>query len=1062
MTMGSPGCRPPFRLLRQLLLLLVVARHRSLLRTGAVAAAEAKFGCLFEDDLCKTYEICVNDGVFGKCQRVPVIDVNKYEVSPLTLQRLKIVLEKLLHRGFTWHDDYTQHIIARELSNLPKAHDWHLETFSSEDPDSSRISKQGPDRNLEKDVNFANFPQQYLAYLDILSQSGAPNLYSTINANKPPFKVGNIPPRTMINYMMQSSKGKTPAVTYSVPAHSKYIENFPARTFSKSQMDTLLLKPEEQLDRKGLLVALNAYITQKLLAKNLDGRSSVSRTKETSPYGNRVKPLHIDHLDGTISKEKLGGFEMRPQFLQRPAPGLVSGSTQNDLKLPLTPIDEIFIQDVLKDLKKHHVDVDKLSPLELDKMADIIAEAIQTVDATEEKSNATGKAEGERTETGVDAAGKSNYEMGLMNEGFHMQDEGAWNIDAEAKKEEDHLGSKVTDFLSKNMVTENLPRVYLSKESFKTEMKKSEDLDLSSSSEEVKVGIENVKSETFSRELIAEKKAESEPTSKELTELHHWIKNTWLQDESVYQATQEKMAEGLKLDAKSSKEEEYGYIVTEKDPLSEEKGLDFIKEVAGLLKLQMTAFADINVLGPAVTFKVHPNALGITTADVVRAAADNKGMLEKDTGLKILKIGMEKKSKLELLPHHAQEEEDTTKFIILTLLSIACILGVLMTSGVIYCFRHGSHHKLKEKLTSLGSDTSSDATATYQELCRQRMAVKTSDHSEPLHASRINSISSQFSDGPIPSPSTRSSTSSWCEEPVQSNMDISTGHMILAYMEDHLKNKNRLEKEWEALCAYQAEPNATTIAHKEENVQKNRSQVVVAYDHCRICLKAENSHDNSDYINASPIMDHDPRNPAYIAAQGALPSTVTDFWQMVWENGCVVIVMLTPLAENGVKQCYHYWPDEGSNLYHIYEVNLVSEHIWCEDFLVRSFYLKNLQSNETRTVTQFHYLTWHDQQVPASTRSLLDFRRKINKCYRGRSCPIIVHCSDGAGRTGTYILIDMVLNKMAKGAKEIDIAATLEHLRDQRPGMVQTKEQFEFALTAVAEEVNAILKALPQ
>ncbi|XP_025025378.1 receptor-type tyrosine-protein phosphatase N2-like, partial [Python bivittatus] len=522
--------------------------------------------------------------------------------------------------GFTWHDDYTQHIIARELSNLPKAHDWHLETFSSEDPDSARISKQGPDRNLEKDVNFANFPQQYLAYLDILSQSGAPNLYSTINANKSPFKVGNIPPRTMINYMMQSSKGKTPAMTYSVPAHSKYIENFPARTFSKSQMDTLLLKPEEQLDRKGLLVALNAYITQKSSAKNLDGRSSVSRTKETSPYGSRVKPLHIDHLDGTISKEKLGGFEMRPQFLQRPAPGLVSGSTQNDLKLPLTPIDEIFIQDVLRDLKKHHVDVDKLSPLELDKMADIIAEAIQTVDTTEEKSNAAGKVEGERTETGVDAAGKSDYEMGLMNEGFHMQDEGAWNIDAEAKKEEDHLGSKVPDFLSKNMVTENLPRVYLSKESFKTEMKKSEDLDLSSSSEEVKVGFENVKSETFSRELIAEKKAESEPNSKELTELHHWIKNTWLQDESVYQATQEKMAEGLKLDAKSSKEEEYGYIVTEKDPLSEEKGLDLIKEVAGLLKLQMTAFADINVLGPAVTFKVHPNALGITTADVVKAA----------------------------------------------------------------------------------------------------------------------------------------------------------------------------------------------------------------------------------------------------------------------------------------------------------------------------------------------------------------------------------------------------------------------------------------------------------
>jgi len=126
----------------------------------------------------------------------------------------------------------------------------------------------------------------------------------------------------------------------------------------------------------------------------------------------------------------------------------------------------------------------------------------------------------------------------------------------------------------------------------------------------------------------------------------------------------------------------------------------------------------------------------------------------------------------------------------------------------------------------------------------------------------------------------------------------------------------------------------------------------------------------------------------------------------------------------------------------------------------------------------------------------------VNKSYRGRSCPIIVHCryvqpgqisglinytafllktskntlhnplliiclisfdfSDGAGRTGTYCLIDMVLNRMTKGAKEIDIAASLEHIRDQRPGMVRTKQQFEFVLMAVAEEVHAILKALPQ
>ncbi|XP_024594954.1 receptor-type tyrosine-protein phosphatase N2-like [Neophocaena asiaeorientalis asiaeorientalis] len=419
------------------------------------------------------------------------------------------------------------------------------------------------------------------------------------------------------------------------------------------------------------------------------------------------------------------------------------------------------------------------------------------------------------------------------------------------------------------------------------------------------------------------------------------------------------------------------------------------------------------------------------------------------------------KSKPKLLPHQA-EREDSTKFIVLTLVSIVAIVAVLLASGVIYCLRHSSRYRLKEKLSGPGGDTDPDATSAYQELCRQRMAARPSERPETAHTSRVSSVSSQFSDGPMPSPSARGSTSSWSEEPVQPNMDISTGHMVLAYMEDHLKNKNRLEKEWEALCAYQAEPDSSLVAQREENVTKNRCPAVLTYDHSRIRLKSENSHGSSDYINASPIMDHDPRKPAYIATQGPLPATVADFWQMVWESGCVVIVMLTPLSENGVRQCYHYWPDEGSNLYHVYEVHLVSEHIWCEDFLVRSFYLKNLQTNETRTVTQFHFLSWYDQGVPASTRSLLDFRRKVNKCYRGRSCPIIVHCSDGAGRSGTYILIDMVLNKMAKGAKEIDIAATLEHLRDQRPRMVQTKEQFEFALTAVAEEVNAILKAFPQ
>ncbi|XP_018094221.1 receptor-type tyrosine-protein phosphatase-like N isoform X2 [Xenopus laevis] len=483
--------------------------------------------------------------------------------------------------------------------------------------------------------------------------------------------------------------------------------------------------------------------------------------------------------------------------------------------------------------------------------------------------------------------------------------------------------------------------------------------------------------------------------------------------------------------------EEYGYIVTNQ-----------------------------NVVGSALTFRIRQNNQNLSLTDVADRAVALKSELETETGVKIIQTGVGQRNNSNSFPHPSHFG-DTFRFVLLIFIALACIAGIVIASAVIFCIRQHAKQREKERLAALGPEGGGDTTYEYQDLCRQHMAGKslfsrTEVTGSAAENSRVSSVSSQFSDVPQPSPSSHSSTPSWCEEPVQSNMDISTGHMILAYMEDHLRNRDRLAKEWQALCAYQAEPNACSRAKCDANLKKNRNQDYVPYDHARIKLRSETNTSRSDYINASPIIEHDPRMPAYIATHGPLSHTIADFWQMVWENGCTVIVMLSPLVEDGVKQCDRYWPDEGSSLYHIYEVNLVSEHIWCEDFLVRSFYLKNVQTQETRTLTQFHFLSWPAEGIPSSTRPLLDFRRKVNKSFRGRSCPIIVHCSDGAGRTGTYILVDMVLNRMAKGVKEIDIAATLEHVRDQRPGMVRTKDQFEFALTAVAEEVNAILKALPQ
>ncbi|XP_037829803.1 receptor-type tyrosine-protein phosphatase-like N [Kryptolebias marmoratus] len=493
--------------------------------------------------------------------------------------------------------------------------------------------------------------------------------------------------------------------------------------------------------------------------------------------------------------------------------------------------------------------------------------------------------------------------------------------------------------------------------------------------------------------------------------------------------------------------------------------------------------------GPSVTFKLRPNSKNLTASNAAGRAGKiaEKNFLDSETGLKVLQSGAEQMNAGKSLPL-ATRVQPRSQWVFATLVAMACIGGILVAAMTVACLRHHAHRLAAKKL-GLGPEGGSFSHQEYQDLCRQHMASKGAFgrlEAAALGAvggasgaggvgagpggasggggadSRVSSVSSQFSDGPQPSPSSHSSTPSWCEEPAQANMDISTGHMILAYMEDHLRNKDRLLKEWEALCSYQAEPSSVSVAQSDANAKKNRCPDSVPYDHSRVKLNADINPSRSDYINASTIIEHDPRMPAYIATQGPLSHTISDFWQMVWENGCTVIVMMSALVEDGEKQCDRYWPDEGSSLYHIYEVNLVSEHIWCNDFLVRSFYLKNVQTQETRTLTQFHFLSWPVQGIPTSTRPLLDFRRKVNKCYRGRSCPIIVHCSDGTGRTGTYILIDMVLNRMAKGVKEIDIAATLEHVRDQRPGMVRTKDQFEFALTAVAEEVNAILKALPQ
>ncbi|XP_052417608.1 receptor-type tyrosine-protein phosphatase N2 isoform X2 [Carassius gibelio] len=986
------------------------------------------------------------DGVFGRCQRYSGSLPHTYDVSAAAVQRLRSVLQKLAHRGYTWQDDTTQEVISKELSQLPKV---PLEGFTN-----TFSHFRGNSRNMKAQKEEGSRTLQ--KYLQGFLPSDVASFKQSPQGQQVLWKYKGDGPHNRKGLIQLKEKPLSP--------HISFLQGQPGlqAVVHQPPPDRSYFTGYEQ-DRTGVpLAELQQYQAGPMRAQD-PGKGQTQ---------GKLRYFSLQRTPAT-KIEKLPGASKQPPKPQIEKLFFKSPASSPAYKEALSSVDEKFIDGVVNQLGRQSVSVDTLTPKDLDKLSKVITQALQVVDGEE------GVKGREATQDEVEAKREPSQELRQMeqadNDSTHKEAE-----DTTLKSDDKDKGfiSQLLEFLDHNSGPGSV-RPPQAEEPFLAYV------DQPNAGSPLRASLENVQSRTTQTELDLMRK-KMEPDTLDIEPMEYAEGEPWTHSSPEVKPevqsgkeTHKKSMEKEEVEKKGVRVEvnvaayssphdgDFGYIITE-DSLSTDQGLNLMDHLAERVSLHVTDFLQLSVLGPAVTFRVRPNARNISTAQLARVAVEQKGQLEKESGLRILEAGLSDRGKLSHIPVVKQSQVEPGNFLILVVVSMVFIVMVLGMSGALYCLRHRSHHKLKEKLAGLGSYTGHDATAAYQDLCRQRMAVQTSergDRSEvfhPSHTSRINSVSSQFSDGPMQSPSARSSTSSWSEEPSQTNMDISTGHMILSYMEDHLQNKDRLDKEWEALCSYQAEPAVCAVGQEEQNVQRNRPHAVLVYDHSRVILKPENNQSRSDYINASPIMDHDPRNPAYISAQGPLPSTVADFWQMVWESGCVVIVMLTPLAENGIKQCHQYWPDEGSDLYHIYEVNLVSEHIWCDDFLVRSFYLKNVQTNETRTVTQFHFLSWMDQNVPESARTMLDFRRKVNKCYRGRSCPIIVHCSDGAGRSGTYILIDMVLNKMAKGAKEIDIAATLEHLRDQRAGMVQTKEQFEFALTAVAEEVNAILKALPQ
>eukprot|EP01103_Thecamoeba_quadrilineata_P005318 TRINITY_DN15133_c0_g1_i1.p1 TRINITY_DN15133_c0_g1~~TRINITY_DN15133_c0_g1_i1.p1 ORF type:complete len:306 (+),score=35.28 TRINITY_DN15133_c0_g1_i1:123-1040(+) len=251
-----------------------------------------------------------------------------------------------------------------------------------------------------------------------------------------------------------------------------------------------------------------------------------------------------------------------------------------------------------------------------------------------------------------------------------------------------------------------------------------------------------------------------------------------------------------------------------------------------------------------------------------------------------------------------------------------------------------------------------------------------------------------------------------------------------------------------------------------QNSHKNRYHDVLPLEETRVKLVSIPGLLGSDYINANYI--NDGKSNCYIASQAPIPSTINDFWRMVWEQNSPLIVMLTRLQEGNNVKAHPYWPETRGEEFnagdHIKITLRENPRIEKFGITIRKLHVEHLGLRVSRMITQLHFSDWPDNGVPSKTASIRAVLH-LHEMFRSRNHvltgPTVVHCSAGIGRAGTFIAIDMLFRKIVQStcAEEGNNYSShlyniLLDLRKQRRGMVQTFEQYRFIIQVLSDTID--------